>query len=545
MKHFLLYRTTIFGIKQSIPCLRWNRFQNQIFSSQIRSLGESSMSRRRIAEIEDELITSLGKINDPVLQTNLKMLGWLPKGISIEGTHVKVKVHIPTLLHPELQQLQRMLESAVESVLRSKELTFEMSLEASKPFPIHATSTDQHNDYLKTLGPALGNVSHCLAVYSCKGGVGKSTVAVNLAYDLARLGGRIGILDVDIYGPSLPILVKPDDATVRKSKKGSSMVIPIEHKGVKMLSLGYVNPESGVPGSGSIGGAAIMRGPMAARVVAQLLKGTEWGDLDILVIDLPPGTGDIQLAICQDLRLSGAVAVTTPSKLALSDAQKGIDMFTSLGVPTIAIVENMSYFVCEGGSKHFPFGKGSLANQIKSVYQLPISTITNDANDSGIPLALSRPTEAKEELDVMEKLASSVIRDLFLTQHLRTDSAEMTTHPHKITFPNSNVGDEFDLASTQLTIDGVSFVARFFSEQGALQVLIPPETLRARHPKTGDIVENEKSEMVQNVPKLFPAKLDPKGRYGYSVQWADGATIIYSLLSIARSAGAITKSPNQ
>jgi hypothetical protein len=323
------------------------------------------------------------------------------------------------------------------------------------------------------------------------------------------------------------------------------MVLPIQHGGVKLLSLGYVNPESGVPGSGSTGGAAIMRGPMAARVVAQLLKGTDWGNLDVLVIDLPPGTGDIQLAICQDLRLSGAVAVTTPSKLALSDAQKGIDMFTSLGVPTLAIVENMSYFVCDGGHKHFPFGKGSLENQIKNIFRLPISTVTNDANDSGIPLALSRPLEAAEELGVMERLASSVIRDLFLAQHLRINSNENTSNLHKIIFPNAKVGDEFDLASTQLSIDGAVFVARFFSEHGALQVSIPPETLRARDPKTGEIMDNGNSEIVQHVPKLFPARLDPKGRYGYSVQWADGATIIYSLLSIARSAGGIPKSLNE
>merc|ERR1712232_763695 len=111
-------------------------------------------------------------------------------------------------------------------------------------------------------------------------------------------------------------------------------------------------------------------------VVTQLLKGTEWGDLDVLVLDLPPGTGDVQLAICQDLRLTGAVAVTTPSKLALADARKGIDMFTSLGVPTLAVVENMSYFVCDGGGKHYPFGKAGLEEETKNVFRLPISVLT-------------------------------------------------------------------------------------------------------------------------------------------------------------------------
>jgi Mrp family chromosome partitioning ATPase len=150
---------------------------------------------------------------------------------------------------------------------------------------------------------------------------------------------------LDIYGPSLPVLIRPNDVAVRRSEKaGGKLVYPIDHCGVKVLSMGFVNNSSGVPGSGRDNGAAIMRGPMAVKVVTQLLKGTDWGELDVLLLDLPPGTGDVQLAVCQELALSGAVAVTTPSKLAAIDTRKGIEMFTSLGVPTLAVVENMSYF---------------------------------------------------------------------------------------------------------------------------------------------------------------------------------------------------------
>jgi Mrp family chromosome partitioning ATPase len=509
-------------------------------SAQTRVLSSSSLSRRAVAALEDELTAAVGQLKDPILDKSLKALGWLPKRLAVDGNHVTVSLQLPSLLHPELDELKRRIEATATELLHNKGLTVNIDLQASKPFPMHALSTDQYTDYLKALGPALANVSHCLAVYSCKGGVGKSTVAVNLAYELARMGGRVGLLDVDIYGPSLPILVHPDDPAVRKSKIGTSMVLPIVHAGVKLLSLGFVSPDSGVPGSGNAGGAAVMRGPMAARIVAQLLKGTEWGDLDVLVLDLPPGTGDVQLAVCQDLRLTGAVAVTTPSKLALSDAKKGIDMFTSLGVPTLAVVENMSYFVCDGGGKHYPFGKGALEESVKHIFQLPISTLTNNANDAGVPLTLSRPSEASEELAMMENLAATVSRELFLAQHGQSDPSFESSLPHKVVFPNSTADDEFDVASTHLSLNAEGFLARFFSDKGAMQVPILAENLRARHPKTGDIMDEIATGMVQkSPPKLLPAKLDPKGRYGYSVEWADGATIIYSMLSIARAAGAV------
>ena len=507
-----------------------------------RAVSSSTLSRRALAALEDELTIAVGGVEDPILETHLKTLSWLPKRISVDGDIVTVNLQLPTLLHPDLEELKRRVSDTATGLLKEKGFTVKIELQAGKPFPIHASSSDQQTEYLKMLGPALANVSHCLAVYSCKGGVGKSTVAVNLAYELARMGGRVGLLDVDIYGPSLPILVKPDDPAVRKSKIGTSMVMPIVHGGVKILSLGFVSPDSGVPGSGEAGGAAVMRGPMAARVVTQLLKGTEWGDLDVLVLDLPPGTGDVQLAVCQDLRLTGAIAVTTPSKLALSDAKKGIDMFTSLGVPTLAVVENMAYFECDGGGKHYPFGKGVLEESMKNVFQLPISTLTNDANDCGNPLALARPSEAYAELKIIGELADAVARELFLAQHGRSDSSIETSQHHKVIFPNASADDEFDVASTHLTVTKEGFVARFFSEKGAMQVPIPASSLRVRHPKTGEIMEAIDAGMVQKSPKLLPAKLDPKGRYGYAIEWADGATIIYSMLSIARAAGATPSS---
>jgi Mrp family chromosome partitioning ATPase len=524
----------------------------------------SQLSRREMASLEDRIIRVAATIEDPVLESDLRSLGWTVKRVSAtpDGT-LELHLTLPTLMHPQLEQLK---EKIRERVL--KELgnalndvpDVKIQTTASQPFPVVARRVEEHSEILKNLGPGLANVAHFLAVYSCKGGVGKSTVAVNLAYELARLGGRVGLLDVDIYGPSLPVLIKPDDAAVRRSSVGRGMVYPIDHKGVKLLSLGYVSPQSGVPGSGADGGAAVMRGPMAGRVVTQLLKGTDWGELDVLVLDLPPGTGDVQLAICQDLELSGAVAVTTPSKLAATDARKGISMFTSLGVPTMALVENMSYFVCPGGDRHYPFGKGIDNSDIETpnVFRLPLSTVTNDANDAGSPVCVLRPISATDELGVFGELASSVARELLQLQHGRSlvETSGGIGGPSMVAFAGRP--EKFDVATVHLSVGKSqdNFSVRLFSDSGATQLDLAATELRQRHPKTGELLDEDdestgqKSQtsdtaMVQHhqhgigtkATKLVPAKIEKKGRYGYAVEWADGATIIYSMLSIAKAAG--------
>lgn len=394
-----------------------------------------------------------------------------------------------------------------------------------------------------------------------------------MAYALAARGGRVGLLDLDLYGPSLPILVRPDDCTIRRSPLGPGLVYPILHHGVKLLSLGFVNTQSGVPGSGPENGASIMKGPMAVKVVSQLVKGTDWGELDVLILDLPPGTGDVQLAVLQQLQLSGAVAVSTPSKLATSDTRKGIEMFTSLGVSTLAVVENMAYFEDGNGQRHFPFGKGlssfDSVNNSKmsasnvSIVQLPISVALNDANDDGIPLTMSRPNDAAKELDAYELLTDIVSKELLRVQYGSgfTDGVSefvtFSTHPEKI----------FDAANVTLSLDRArgneTLTVRIFSDSDALQWHILPSQLRSRDPKTGDtildspfLIEDEPSELSSHSdpvvtrtqaskkkrsPGAIPTKVERRGRYGFAVEWGDGATIIYSMRSIARAAGGIPK----
>ena len=246
----------------------------------------TALTKRQHADLEDELASSVGKHTfDPVLQKELSRLGWIhPKmAISVDGT-LQILLRLPTLLHPRLDTLKEAVRNDAETFLEEwasqhSDLAIPVKVNveamASPPVSMTARILENPEEFLKSQGPGLAEITHFLAVYSCKGGVGKSTVAVNLAYELACLGGRVGLLDLDVYGPSLPILVQPDDVAIRRSDKGRGMVVPIDHQGVKQLSLGFVNRSSGVPGSGQNNGAAIMRGPMAGKVVEQLLKGTD------------------------------------------------------------------------------------------------------------------------------------------------------------------------------------------------------------------------------------------------------------------------------
>jgi len=531
-------------------------------------------SPRQMADLEERVWSAVGSnVKDPETNMYLHNLGWLHRKLTAptKGS-IQIILKLPTLLHPSLDSLEsKVREEAKQEIDRwlannnlQTEVEVDVKSTAKQPIPWTVQSGQQSQDDVNsTVGPGLANVSHFLAVYSCKGGVGKSTVAVNLAYELARLGGRVGLLDVDVYGPSLPLMVNPDDDAVRKSSLGASMVRPIEHEGVKLLSLGYVSSNSGIPGSGKSDNAAVLRGPMAGRVVTQLLKGTEWGDLDVLILDLPPGTGDVQLTVCQEVNLSFAVGVTTPSNLAIADARKGISMFNTMGIPTVAMVENMAYFECDDGCRHYPFGrgfagddtqtdKGLLSNTLQSenICQLPISGIANTAIDTGVPICISRPEEAKDELDAFTKLAKIVSRELFQLPYRQASSEGMVL-----------IEDQyFDLSTIHLSADEDSLKVQFFSENGALQKRIPPENLRYLDPMSGEVSDENPSiadnggrtNKVETVivsthksnsaasdgpAKVTQERIEEKGRVGIEVTWSDGSRFIYRRSVIAIAAG--------
>ena len=235
-------------------------------------------------------------------------------------------------------------------------------------------------------GGLLPGVTHVVAVASGKGGVGKSTVAVNLAVGLAKRGARVGLLDADIYGPSIPLMMGVDEPPVIDAATRS--IMPFDRWGVRFMSLGFLVPK---------GDAVIWRGPMVMKAIEQLLRDVLWGELDVLIVDMPPGTGDAQLTLSQKVRLSGAVIVTTPQDVALADAIKGVAMFRKVGVPVLGLVENMSLFQCpQCGHRTDVFGHGggrreALRLDAPFLGEIPLDAAVREGGDLGRPVVEASP----------------------------------------------------------------------------------------------------------------------------------------------------------
>ncbi|TDH68954.1 uncharacterized protein CCR75_003558 [Bremia lactucae] len=367
---------------------------------------------------------------------------------------------------------------------------------------------------------SLTHVSDIIAVSSCKGGVGKSTVAVNLAYrwdaingfkhylqselhcSLSKFGARVGILDADIYGPSLPTMVSPANSTIRQSKLAKHLVEPVEYEGVKCMSFGFVNRRA-APGAGGVG-AAVMRGPMVSKLINQLIIGTEWGDLDYLVVDMPPGTGDIQISLSQQMAISAAVVVTTPQRLSFIDVEKGIAMFNDLKIKTVAVVENMSYFDCLHGQRHQPFGPGHTQElvknyNIKHVFKLPISEHFSSSADSGRPFVLSGISLAEEK--TYESLATTIAKEIVILKHKVRPAPEMNYDRDR------------------------GIVLRIFNSTEATEALLHPADLRARC-RCAECIDEFTGSQILNLATIpddiYPTVVEQKGNYAIAVTWSDG-----------------------
>jgi ATP-binding protein involved in chromosome partitioning len=250
--------------------------------------------------------------------------------------------------------------------------------------------------------PVTG-ISNIIAVSSGKGGVGKSTIAVNLAIALANYGARVGLLDTDMYGPNVPIMVGLNEEPLVRGQK----LLPHHAHGIKVMSLGFLN-RGDKP--------VVWRGPMLHTAVRQFLYDVEWGELDYLIVDMPPGTGDAQLSLAQLVPVQGAVLVTTPQEVAMADVRKAINMFEQVHIPVIGIVENMSYFVCPNCSeKHSIFGSGGgqeLATRFNTVLlgQVPLSISVREGGDIGVPIVVGAPdsSQAKAFKQIAENVAIQV-----------------------------------------------------------------------------------------------------------------------------------------
>lgn len=260
-------------------------------------------------------------------------------------------------------------------------------------------------------GKAIPGISNIIAVASGKGGVGKSTVTANLAVTLAKMGFKVGLLDADIYGPSMPIMFDvANDKPLAVNVEGKSKMKPVENYGVKLLSIGFFTQRDQ---------AVIWRGPMASKALNQMIFDAHWGDLDFMLIDLPPGTGDIHLSIMQALPITGAVVVSTPQEVALADARKGVAMFQqdSINVPVLGIVENMAYFTPAElpDNKYYIFGKEGakhLAEDLNVPFlgEMPLVQSIREAGDVGRPAALQTATPVEKAFEELtKKIVSEVV----------------------------------------------------------------------------------------------------------------------------------------
>jgi ATP-binding protein involved in chromosome partitioning len=255
------------------------------------------------------------------------------------------------------------------------------------------------------------NVKHIIAVASGKGGVGKSTVSANLAVALAKQGFKTGIIDADIYGPSIPLMFDVVDAKpLVKQENGQQWIIPVEKYGVKVLSIGFfVDPSQ----------ALIWRGPMASNALKQLMNETEWGELDYLIMDLPPGTGDIQLTLAQDFKITGIAVVTTPQEVALADARKALSMFNTenIKIPVLGLIENMSYFTPAElpENKYYIFGreggkKLAEKSDVPLLGEIPLVQSICEAGDEGTPVVLDEKSPVAEAFLQLARNTDAVVR---------------------------------------------------------------------------------------------------------------------------------------
>jgi ATP-binding protein involved in chromosome partitioning len=335
------------------------------------------LSLRMSMPSQDEIRNALKAVKYPGYSRDIVSFG-LVKQISQEQGAANVTLQLTS---PNLD-VARQLKEECQRVLQGLPGVTRANVEVAQPAP--SPGTPSSNPWANQ--NRVPGIRRILAVASGKGGVGKSTVAVNLACALQHLGARVGLLDCDIYGPSIPLMMGTRERPTLSADE--RMVPPVSH-GVKLMSIGFL-----VDGDQPV----IWRGPMIQKTIQQFIGSVEWGDLDYLLVDLPPGTGDAQLSLCQTVPLDGGVIVTTPQEAALGVVRKGIAMFEKVNVPITGIVENMSYFTAPNGERLEIFGHGggraeSERQRLPFLGEIPIFTEIRAGGDSGCPVVVSAPDQ--------------------------------------------------------------------------------------------------------------------------------------------------------
>jgi ATP-binding protein involved in chromosome partitioning len=347
----------------------------------------------RLEEIgEAQVREALKRVNDPDAGRDIVSLGMVG-AIVVKGGHVQFALSVDPARGAKLEPLRRAAEKvvgalpgvlSVTAVLTAERQGPQMNPQAARP----ASIRPGHGTPMRPESPLMPGVKTILAVASGKGGVGKSTTAVNLALAFKAKGLAVGMFDADIFGPSQPRMMGASGVHAAASDSGEKRIAPVQSFGIKIMSMGFLVPEEQ---------PVVWRGPMVMGALEQMMKDVDWGDLDILVVDMPPGTGDTQLTMTQKVPLSGAVIVSTPQDIALLDARKGLNMFRKVEVPVIGIVENMSYYICPkcGDEAHIFGHGGARLEAIKLgtdfLGEVPLDIEIRETSDAGTPIVHSRP----------------------------------------------------------------------------------------------------------------------------------------------------------
>jgi ATP-binding protein involved in chromosome partitioning len=338
---------------------------------------------------EQQVLAALSKVQDPDLHKDIVSLGFV-KDLGIDGGDVRFTIELTTPACPVKEQLKSEAEAQVRAV----------------PGVTAVTATMTAN--VKARGgmgrQAIPGVRNVVAVGAGKGGVGKSTLSVNIAVALRVKGARVGLLDADVYGPNIPQMLGVSRAP---ELSGEKQILPPEGHGIKVISMGMLVPPEQ---------AVIWRGPMLHGALQQFIRDVDWGELDYLVVDLPPGTGDVSLSLSQTVPVAGAVVVTTPQGVAVADVKKAVGMFRQLNIPVLGVVENMSHFVCgHCGERTDIFGSGGGARMAQELGlallgEVPIETRVREGGDQGEPIVVSAPDSpaAKAILDVASQTAAKL-----------------------------------------------------------------------------------------------------------------------------------------
>jgi ATP-binding protein involved in chromosome partitioning len=342
---------------------------------------------------ESHIVAALSTVMEPDLGKDLVTLGMVRDIVADPSGNVSFTVVLTTPACPMKESIKQSCISAVRAAVPdAASIEVKMDSKVTSSCSHHGKDGGHHGhgghgaqgSHGAPQRIELDNVKNIIAVASGKGGVGKSTVSVNLAVSLAATGAKVGLIDADLYGPSIPTMFGLQDARPELSE---GKLVPIEQYGVKLMSIGFLVDSDT---------ALIWRGPMASSAIRQLITDVDWQELDYLIFDLPPGTGDIQLTLVQALPLTGTVIVTTPQDVAIADVSKAVTMFRKVDVPIIGVVENMSWYELPDGSRDYIFGrqggeKFAKANGLNFLGSIPISSSVREGGDSGKPFIISNP----------------------------------------------------------------------------------------------------------------------------------------------------------